>query len=585
MSYRRFFDLLPKSINNIALRKIYGVFEQRLMKINSAHPLIGLDVIDDVVTVCNFQVSYENADTELAYLERSIKALCEKNADIVRTDLTFTPHEAAVIKFLETEKKCFATNQRFKNIHPEASSSGVASVLHTMQRKISEILGDTPDLSDLHLRFGPGANSNVRRKTSARYKLEADITFSRELSIAKTFVLSQYSTWAHSDCVSACGELSTVPKNAEIDRCIIIEPLLNTALQLPVGTIIKDRLRMFGCNLYSQERNRNLARKASIHDHLVTIDMSSASDLISVLVVSNLLPLSWLELLSTLRTGTINYSHKGITYTKELEKFSSMGNGFTFELESLIFYAACLAVYEEAGITPTDCSVYGDDIIIDSSIATRLVFLLEFLGFSVNTKKSCFIGNFRESCGGDYLKGTDIRPFYVKDRLTSARLVALINHQTVKFDPEIGLEIKDAIIHLIPKKHQLYGPCGYGDGHFVLLNDSHLRPHKRKFGYGGYSFLTYSKKPHRDYEPLQKGDALYPFYHVYAKESSKDFKANLFKKSSLSREADPYTIRGGYKETKVKVYLLSSATSYFQYDSILKSVRRYRRKRSKKVDS
>jgi hypothetical protein len=90
------------------------------------------------------------------------------------------------------------------------------------------------------------------------------------------------------------------------------------------------------------------------------------------------------------------------------QKFSSMGNGFTFELESLIFWALSKSVSDFV-------SVYGDDIIVDSTCRDRFVDLFRFCGFTTNESKSFWSGPFRESCGKHYFQGTDVTPIYQKD--------------------------------------------------------------------------------------------------------------------------------------------------------------------------
>jgi hypothetical protein len=101
-----------------------------------------------------------------------------------------------------------------------------------------------------------------------------------------------------------------------------------------------------------------------------------------------------------------------------LEKFSSMGNGYTFELESTIF-AGCVF----ACVPPSrwdDCSVYGDDLIVPQKYADRLVDCLETFGFKVNHKKSCLAGRFFESCGTDWFDNlTSGLSFLGKKRLMS----------------------------------------------------------------------------------------------------------------------------------------------------------------------
>jgi hypothetical protein len=66
------------------------------------------------------------------------------------------------------------------------------------------------------------------------------------------------------------------------------------------------------------------------------------------------------------------------------EKYSSMGNGFTFELESLIFWGLARAVVGNNGTV----GVYGDDVVIPSKLAPEFIELCQFCGFRVNAKKT-----------------------------------------------------------------------------------------------------------------------------------------------------------------------------------------------------
>jgi len=100
-----------------------------------------------------------------------------------------------------------------------------------------------------------------------------------------------------------------------------------------------------------------------------------------------------------------------------------MGNGFTFELETAVFLSIILAVRNlravreplEALVEPgKDVYVYGDDLIIPTDYAQDVISALTYCGFSINKEKSFTEGHFRESCGGDYFKGVDVRPYFMK---------------------------------------------------------------------------------------------------------------------------------------------------------------------------
>lgn len=217
------------------------------------------------------------------------------------------------------------------------------------------------------------------------------------------------------------GRYDTVPKTSVIDRSIIVEPRGNSFLQKSVGTFIRRRLLRAGVNLNDQGINQRLAQKA-FRENLATIDLEMASDSIADELVHILLPVDWYNLLSDLRSPKVSLDgsfHK-------LEKFSSMGNGFTFELESLIFAAAAYAVTSETKHGYA-FSVYGDDIIVHQSSAGELVSLLEALGFTVNTEKSFVTGMFYESCGKHYFGDHDVTPIYQKEDFDDVEAIRSFN--------------------------------------------------------------------------------------------------------------------------------------------------------------
>jgi len=235
-------------------------------------------------------------------------------------------------------------------------------------------------------------------------------------------LLQQYLSSFHALNEVEGSVLFTVPKKTDIDRCACKEPDVNMFLQKGVGRHIRRRLQRFGINLNDQSINRGLAQQGSRDNSLATLDLSSASDRISTNCVKLLLPDIWFEYLNDIRSKSVKIDGE----THRLEMFSSMGNGFTFELESLLFYALVRGVAYFTG-TPGIVSIYGDDIICLSEIADLVSFVLGRFGFVVNEDKSFTDGLFRESCGGHFYGGIDVTPFYLKrepSRLTDVIRVA-----------------------------------------------------------------------------------------------------------------------------------------------------------------
>lgn len=389
--------------------------------------------------------------------------------------------EAAMNKWLEAEESCRVTNARFRSLvsggFPERST-----LLFSVQRKIARILGPAPTLGELAPSFGPGSNVGCTKNTNARSKLAARATVSANAAAYVSAVAGSHPWWPLDPTEVAYGKLTFVPKTAEIDRPIVVEPILNTYLQKGCGDWIRRRLKRAGCDLDSQETNRNLARFASITGVLATVDLSSASDTLAKAVVEEVLPYDWWSLLSSFRTATVTYRGEPI----QLQKFSSMGNGFTFELESLIFFAIAKSVCENSQFV----SVYGDDIIVPTRACDALYDALQFFGFIVNNEKSFSSGPFRESCGKDYYLGVDVRPVYVKEALSVRQLFRLHNFFKRNYDEETA----EMVLGYIPRGYHVYrGPDGYGDGH--LIGDYHTIRRNRKHGWALRCFRTFQSEP------------------------------------------------------------------------------------------
>jgi len=191
--------------------------------------------------------------------------------------------------------------------------------------------------------------------------------------------------------------------------------MLNAMAQQGILSMLEPLLRKWGINLHDQRRNVQLAKESSLKGCIPeghsTIDLSSASDTITVELVKYLLPKLWFELLNDARTDAVEY--EGVSHLST--SFSTMGNAFTFPLQCLIFASLTRACINASDCKDKDWRVYGDDIIIPSSASLLLLETLRFVGFIPNRSKSYITGFFRESCGGDFIRGEDVRPVYLKE--------------------------------------------------------------------------------------------------------------------------------------------------------------------------
>lgn len=349
------------------------------------------------------------------------------------TDPAVVRRNRAITKWLATERDNEATNVRLMTIDPgyqilprvsyEAFMSFVTSL-------IASVIGEVVPEEVLTSIFSNGASTSRSRASShasGKYTGKADVTtraYQTALLLYQDSVLTEplnaetrgvnRSIWADFQrgeelCLVDSNILFTVPKKTDIDRCACKEPDVNMYLQKGAGRFIRNALRREGINLNDQSRNQSLARIGSRDGSLATLDLSSASDSVCFELVYQALPVLWFSYLNDIRCHTTIID--GDVHHNEM--FSSMGNGFTFELESLLFYAIAKAVAYFTGTSGT-ISVYGDDIIVPTQMYHDLTFALGVLGFKVNSKKSYHDGGFRESCGGHYNDGSCVTPFYIR---------------------------------------------------------------------------------------------------------------------------------------------------------------------------
>lgn len=252
---------------------------------------------------------------------------------------SFSKEEVALKKYEVAEATCARTNVYLRSTSIKSETS---AALLSASFKIANILGpfNSEEFID-SCGFGPGASTLIKRSNAThpnKFQFETGIT-----DVAHDFVKSwfciAYPLWEVSFTSQIGSKIVTVPKDSKGNRVIAIEPGLNLWFQKGIGSMIRKRLLRAGIDLNSQRINANWSRIASKYSYLATVDFSSASDTICWQVIEELLPHDWFCILKTFRSSfsTLN----GVT--KRISKFSSMGNGFTFELESLIFYV--LAVF------------------------------------------------------------------------------------------------------------------------------------------------------------------------------------------------------------------------------------------------
>lgn len=320
-------------------------------------------------------------------------------------------------KWWWAEKECFKTNRRLdtfidRGARPCGGEGALFDFIEETRKNVVKLIGyGPPDAFDGA--FGPGATvSDDAKATTVADKLSSGPT----LTPSALFHLVPWIGTAWGKASAALGMKPsivrgniyfTVPKDSTTHRACGKEPSLNVFYQLGLGRVMRERMKKSGLDLDSGKgiHMRVACQASSEVTGPCTIDLTSASDCVSTALVELLMPRRWFSALSDLRSPFTEVEGRQV----RLEKFSSMGNGFTFELETVLFASivmTCMAGQAKPG---QNMWVYGDDIIVPSQFGELTLTSLKWFGFTPNNKKTFLEGNFRESCGGDYFDGVSVR--------------------------------------------------------------------------------------------------------------------------------------------------------------------------------
>lgn len=420
---------------------------------------------------CSDAVLQNKADRYYAYA--SVKAAFSKNE-------LFSPgkkgEEAALEKWLRSERDCRRANIRLGLTNRGLIGKQYLPILEKARRIVADIIGDRFPWERLpdNCRHGPGVATGVTGlATSGAFKYAASVyTVTQACSSIFRQLIHTDKIWRHTceinhtrlEWVEDVDKLQFVAKNWLSLRSIGVGPLGNLYCQLGAGEIIAQcLLTKTSIDIRDQSQNQHAAYKASLNEGTFgesdcTIDLRGASDNKCVVLVKTLLPESWYRVLNCMRTSGTMLPSGAIVRN---QKFSAMGNGFTFPLQTLIFYALAQATVSMTG-HKRRVLAYGDDLIVPRGAALLFAEVLRWCGFSVNTEKSYFHGDFYESCGTDYLGGVSVRPvFWKRDFRHDRDLYELINRYAyhLSITPE-RFWLHDLRDHLVDacRKPLLYGP-------------------------------------------------------------------------------------------------------------------------------
>jgi hypothetical protein len=432
------------------------------------------------LTTGSIRKFHANASMEVVAARQILNSFYKKLQD----DIEDSADSAAISLFLNVNKRCGSWTY-------EGNTSWDDLLIGELKKSIYQFWNPTPTepLCSSFEEFwalgrcGPGASLKATGCDFYSKLFSSPLTCtSVGLSRSYSNYIRNFPEWANAEfirsahfgeaCIVNASKLMTVPKKRDISRTICVEPTLNMFAQLGFGALLERRLfSRFGIDLATQPNiNRELARIGSLDGSFSTIDLSSASDSLSLRMLEFVLPRDFLAWLKLLRSPNV------IIPSKEhvaLNMVSTMGNGFTFPLQTMLFACIVEACLRARGFSPRRCdtvfrnfAVFGDDILLPSGVhyyanstgkycdvynddIRRDVYrLLGLLGFEINTSKSFFEGPFRESCGADYYEGSDVRGVYIRSlRTQESRYVAINRLQ--KWSHKVGIPLPSTLRFLL----------------------------------------------------------------------------------------------------------------------------------------
>lgn len=366
--------------------------------------------------------NYQLVKSNPYYLTPSMKRMISNNffINLFRKLPGTADHDLTMQIFLDREEKNRKINISLRN---SVLKGDLGKVVSRWSHEVHKILHEDP-LPVGSLTMGATTHSKKGHGAFDRF-LNAGITSDLENFLATQPVIDCDVPWIKtvSDIGSDCR---IIDKDGIKGRLIHPEPACNMFYQRGYGLQLSSLYAKAGRNIPDlPARHVELARQSSIDLSLCTIDLSGGNLNLPTELVRLVLPQEWFVHLDAARSKVTTYNGCAIS----LETFTTAGNGFCFELESILFYALVRAICYLRGHKGI-VSVYGDDIICPDSAYKDVASCMGALGFDINHEKS-FHGDvpFRESCGGDFFRGYPVRPVFCRTLLEDIGDVITLHNQ------------------------------------------------------------------------------------------------------------------------------------------------------------
>lgn len=429
-------------------------------------------------------------DTPLSFEEYYVRNIFKK---VENLDLGVNPDQVAfddITEFLNEQEQSYAlVKATLSNLTHGNDLYRVLDWVRSFFKRVFK--GFNPN--SIKPRYTSGATLTLKRGMSVfdRYKASEGVNDLRVRGFWTQHELDSAASFEATKCVTyngpiltgllftpykhECAEsmfyvrLSAVVKQASISRIVGIHASTILAQQVGLGDYLTTRLSRF-CNVNlstAPDLHKELAMEGSLTGLLSTLDQRKASDNILRILCEWLFPHEVFSYMSRITPTTVEI--QGVR--REVRMMCPAGNGFIFPLQTMLFWALIRGT-QVVTQKRSDHWVFGDDVIISTDIYDDVVSVFQAVGLQVNENKSFKSGPFRESCGGDYLYGSNVRPQHVK-RIPASTIdwIRIINGiRRVSYYNNVSTWRSNSFrsfwlrcIRTIPVKERIFCPKHYGD--------------------------------------------------------------------------------------------------------------------------
>jgi hypothetical protein len=317
-----------------------------------------------------------------------------------------------------------------------ASLSKASPVLLNIARKFCQSVLYRTDWTDIKPSHGPGASITPKERWSSWFE---SIDYVYPYSDYMYLYFNRDHCDQRGDCTFGSeirSKLIAVPKDSRGPRLICVHPAEAIWIQQGVRrqlerAISRDRFHRGiwprgKIHFDDQSINGRIAFNSSRTRRYATLDMKEASDRISEPLVQILFGDHY-KYFGCCRAQ--NVYRPGLHTdgdSVDIHSYAPMGNATTFPVQSLVFWAICSASLQYHGFhQPGAVFVFGDDIIVPTSMAEIVINDLESFGLLVNRTKSFWRSGFRESCGVDAFNGVNVTPIRWKTTMDAEHISGL----------------------------------------------------------------------------------------------------------------------------------------------------------------